>query len=135
MIDPSPTIGEAQAALADRTIALVERWLVEARDEPVDADARRLAGMLRDPNGLAFTTGFIDGVIIPRTRASPRATCARSSRWSPGSCRCRCAPSPGLARGWRRSLRTSSSRSPGACCGGWSATWSSMPRARSSATR
>lgn len=73
MIDPSPTIGEAQAALADRTIALVERWLVEARDEPVDADARRLAGMLRDPNGLAFTTGFIDGVIRPEdTRVAAR---------------------------------------------------------------
>jgi RHH-type proline utilization regulon transcriptional repressor/proline dehydrogenase/delta 1-pyrroline-5-carboxylate dehydrogenase len=67
------TIGEAQPALADRTIALVERWLQEARAEPVDADARRLAGMLRDPNGLAFTTGFIDGVIRPEdTRVAAR---------------------------------------------------------------
>jgi RHH-type proline utilization regulon transcriptional repressor/proline dehydrogenase/delta 1-pyrroline-5-carboxylate dehydrogenase len=64
-LNPSPPIGEQQAALVDRTIALVERWLIQARDEPVDADARRLAGMLRDPNGLAFTTGFIDGVIRP----------------------------------------------------------------------
>jgi RHH-type proline utilization regulon transcriptional repressor/proline dehydrogenase/delta 1-pyrroline-5-carboxylate dehydrogenase len=64
-LNPAPVLGETQAALADRTIALVERWLAEARDEPVDADARRLAGMLRDPDGLAFTTGFIDGVVRP----------------------------------------------------------------------
>lgn len=58
-------IGETQAVLADRAVALVERWLVEAREEPIDTAARRLAGMLRDPNGLAFTTGFVDDVVRP----------------------------------------------------------------------
>jgi RHH-type proline utilization regulon transcriptional repressor/proline dehydrogenase/delta 1-pyrroline-5-carboxylate dehydrogenase len=53
------------AALADEAIALVREWLVAARDEPVDASAERLAGVLRDPNGLDFTVGFVDGVVRP----------------------------------------------------------------------
>ncbi|MBP2369276.1 bifunctional proline dehydrogenase/L-glutamate gamma-semialdehyde dehydrogenase [Pseudonocardia parietis] len=56
--------------LVDDAVALVRRWLVASRDEPVDASARRLAGVLRDPNGLAFTVGFVDGVIRPE---DPRA--------------------------------------------------------------
>lgn len=61
------------AELADDAIALAERWLVAARDEPVDAAAQRLAGVLRDPNGLAFATGFIDGVVRPEdTRVAAR---------------------------------------------------------------
>ncbi|RWR16304.1 aldehyde dehydrogenase family protein [Microbacterium enclense] len=53
------------ADLADDAIALVRRWLDESRSEPVDAAATRLAGVLRDPNGLAFTVGFVDGVVRP----------------------------------------------------------------------
>ena len=56
--------------LADDAVALVRRWLEAARHEPVDASARRLAGVLADPNGLAFTVGFVDGVIRPE---DPRA--------------------------------------------------------------
>jgi RHH-type proline utilization regulon transcriptional repressor/proline dehydrogenase/delta 1-pyrroline-5-carboxylate dehydrogenase len=55
----------APADLADEAVALVRRWLAESRDEPVDAAATRLAGVLRDPNGLAFTVGFVDGVVRP----------------------------------------------------------------------
>jgi len=51
--------------LADEAIALVRRWLAESRDEPVDAAAQRLAGVLRDPHGLDFTVGFVDGVVRP----------------------------------------------------------------------
>lgn len=51
--------------LADEAIALVRRWLAESRDEPVDAAAERLAGVLRDPHGLDFTVGFVDGVVRP----------------------------------------------------------------------
>ncbi|MDN5914132.1 MAG: bifunctional proline dehydrogenase/L-glutamate gamma-semialdehyde dehydrogenase [Pseudonocardia sp.] len=57
-------------ALADDAVALVRRWLAASRDEPVDPAADRLAGVLRDPNGLAFTVGFVDGVIRPE---DPRA--------------------------------------------------------------
>ena len=59
--------------LADEAIALVERWLKEAAEFPVDASAERLAGVLRDPNGLAFTVGFVDGVVRPEdTKAAAK---------------------------------------------------------------
>ena len=51
--------------LADEAVALVRRWLREASEFPVDASAARLAGVLRDPNGLDFTVGFVDGVVRP----------------------------------------------------------------------
>ncbi|MBK0420762.1 bifunctional proline dehydrogenase/L-glutamate gamma-semialdehyde dehydrogenase [Leucobacter sp. CSA2] len=51
--------------LADDAIKLVRRWLAEAAEFPVDASAARLAGVLKDPNGLDFTVGFVDGVVRP----------------------------------------------------------------------
>jgi RHH-type proline utilization regulon transcriptional repressor/proline dehydrogenase/delta 1-pyrroline-5-carboxylate dehydrogenase len=51
--------------LADEAVALVRRWLEASALMPQDAAAARLAGVLRDPTGLAFTVGFIDGVIRP----------------------------------------------------------------------
>ncbi|MFJ2147007.1 proline dehydrogenase family protein [Glutamicibacter sp. NPDC087831] len=53
------------AELADDVIKLVRRWLTEASEYPVDAAAARLAGVLKDPKGLDFTVGFVDGVIRP----------------------------------------------------------------------
>ncbi|AXJ08910.1 bifunctional proline dehydrogenase/L-glutamate gamma-semialdehyde dehydrogenase [Arthrobacter sp. PM3] len=53
------------AALAEDTVALVRRWLTEAAKMPVDASAQQLAGVLKDPNGLDFTVGFVDGVVRP----------------------------------------------------------------------
>ncbi|MCU1530547.1 MAG: aldehyde dehydrogenase family protein [Arthrobacter sp.] len=61
--DGSPVL-EA-AALAEDTIGLVRHWLVEAAKVPVDASAEQLAGVLKDPNGLDFTVGFVDGVVRP----------------------------------------------------------------------
>lgn len=52
-------------ALATETIALVRHWLTEASKVPVDASAQQLAGVLKDPNGLDFTVGFVDGVVRP----------------------------------------------------------------------
>ncbi len=52
-------------ALAEETIGLVRRWLTEASAVPVDASAAQLAGVLKDPNGLDFTVGFVDGVVRP----------------------------------------------------------------------
>jgi RHH-type proline utilization regulon transcriptional repressor/proline dehydrogenase/delta 1-pyrroline-5-carboxylate dehydrogenase len=60
-----PTIDAETSALAERAIALVRHWLTEAEKVRVDVSARRLAGVLRDPDGLAFTVGFVDGVIRP----------------------------------------------------------------------
>jgi len=53
------------ASLGDDAVALVKKWLVESRDVPTDAAGERLAGVLRDPNGLDFTVGFVDGVVRP----------------------------------------------------------------------
>ncbi|WP_427005746.1 proline dehydrogenase family protein [Pseudarthrobacter sp. H2] len=53
------------AALAEETIAQVRRWLADAAKVPVDASAEQLAGVLKDPNGLDFTVGFVDGVVRP----------------------------------------------------------------------
>ncbi|WP_298041161.1 bifunctional proline dehydrogenase/L-glutamate gamma-semialdehyde dehydrogenase [uncultured Microbacterium sp.] len=53
------------AELADDAVALVRRWLEESREVPSDAAAQRLAGVLRDPKGLDFTVGFVDGVVRP----------------------------------------------------------------------
>lgn len=60
----APAVLEAHA-LANETIALVRHWLTEASKVPVDASAEQLAGVLKDPNGLEFTVGFVDGVIRP----------------------------------------------------------------------
>ncbi|PIJ04702.1 1-pyrroline-5-carboxylate dehydrogenase [Leucobacter sp. OLCS4] len=59
----SPTVRPQD--LAEDAIALVQRWLREAAEIPADASAERLAGVLRDPNGLDFTVGFVDGVVRP----------------------------------------------------------------------
>ncbi|UKA75184.1 bifunctional proline dehydrogenase/L-glutamate gamma-semialdehyde dehydrogenase [Arthrobacter sp. FW306-07-I] len=52
-------------ALADEAVALVRHWLTEAAKVPVDPSAQQLAGVLKDPNGLEFTVGFVDGVVRP----------------------------------------------------------------------
>ncbi|MEV6300146.1 bifunctional proline dehydrogenase/L-glutamate gamma-semialdehyde dehydrogenase [Actinoplanes sp. NPDC051861] len=60
--------------IAEETIALVRRWLREAADVPVGGSAAQLAGVLRDPKGLPFTVGFVDGVVRPEDlRVSARA--------------------------------------------------------------
>ncbi|MES2093022.1 MAG: proline dehydrogenase family protein [Actinomycetota bacterium] len=51
--------------LAERAVALVRHWLEEGAKVPVNASAERLAGVLKDPKGLDFTVGFVDGVIRP----------------------------------------------------------------------
>lgn len=53
------------AHLAEETIQLVRTWLAEASTLEVDASAAQLAGILKDPGGLGFTVGFVDGVIRP----------------------------------------------------------------------
>ncbi len=59
------TVTSVDPALADETVALVRRWLEASALVPQESSAARLAGVLSDPNGLAFTVGFIDGVVRP----------------------------------------------------------------------
>ncbi|PWC05765.1 proline dehydrogenase family protein [Agromyces badenianii] len=49
----------------DHVVALVRRWLAESAEHPADPAAERLAGVLKDPRGLEFTVGFVDGVMRP----------------------------------------------------------------------
>ncbi|MCS5735298.1 bifunctional proline dehydrogenase/L-glutamate gamma-semialdehyde dehydrogenase [Herbiconiux daphne] len=55
----------ASVDLAHEAVELARHWLDESRDSPVDPSAARLAGVLKDPDGLAFTVGFVDGVARP----------------------------------------------------------------------
>ncbi|MFI6071870.1 bifunctional proline dehydrogenase/L-glutamate gamma-semialdehyde dehydrogenase [Actinoplanes sp. NPDC051343] len=69
-VTPAPETDE----LAHEAIALVRRWLREAAKIPVDGSAAQLAGLLRDPKGLEFAVGFVDGVIRPEdVRVSAKA--------------------------------------------------------------
>ena len=52
--------------LAARAVELAQRWITESAEVDVDPAAERLAGVLKDPNGLPFTIGFVDGVMRPR---------------------------------------------------------------------
>ncbi|WP_066061451.1 proline dehydrogenase family protein [Frankia sp. EI5c] len=72
------------SAVADEAVALVHRWVGEAAAEPVDAAAARLAGLLRAPGGLAFTVGFVDGVIRPEDRRVAARNLARLAPSTPG---------------------------------------------------
>ncbi|WP_334171758.1 bifunctional proline dehydrogenase/L-glutamate gamma-semialdehyde dehydrogenase [Sinomonas sp.] len=61
--DSSPQIRPSD--LADEAVAQVRRWLAAAAKLPVDPAAAQLAAVLKDPHGLEFTVGFVDGVVRP----------------------------------------------------------------------
>ena len=68
MPEHTPAAPQAPSGdLAARAIDLARRWVDEAADADVDPAAARLAGVLRDPNGLPFTLGFVDGVMRPES--------------------------------------------------------------------
>ncbi|MFD1825218.1 bifunctional proline dehydrogenase/L-glutamate gamma-semialdehyde dehydrogenase [Mumia zhuanghuii] len=71
---------DATAALAhdpgleDEVEALVRQWLAVAAQVPTDRSAQQLADVLKDPAGLPFAVGFVDGVIRPEdARVAARA--------------------------------------------------------------
>ena len=51
------------ASLADAAVETARRWA--AGTGAHDRGAERLAGLLQDPDGLAFAVGFVDGVVRP----------------------------------------------------------------------
>ncbi|UPL10060.1 proline dehydrogenase family protein [Microbacterium sufflavum] len=75
-----PPDAASSAPLSDRAIDLARRWVIEAAAADVDPAAARLAGVLRDANGLPFTLGFVDGVMRPE---SLTAAAARLHRIAP----------------------------------------------------
>ncbi|TFD32319.1 proline dehydrogenase family protein, partial [Cryobacterium cryoconiti] len=62
MTNSTPSV---QHDLSADVVALVQKWLAESATIPADVSAERLAGVLKDPNGLDFTVGFVDGVMRP----------------------------------------------------------------------
>lgn len=63
--------------LTERAIALAERWVAEAAEVQADPAAERLAGVLKDPNGLPFTIGFVDGVMRPESHSAAASNLQR----------------------------------------------------------
>ncbi|WP_314504407.1 bifunctional proline dehydrogenase/L-glutamate gamma-semialdehyde dehydrogenase [uncultured Microbacterium sp.] len=63
--------------LADKAIDLARRWVTESASAEVDASAARLAGVLKDPNGLPFTIGFVDGVMRPESLSAAASNLSR----------------------------------------------------------
>ena len=63
--------------LADRAVQLAQRWIAESAEVEVDPAAERLAGVLKDPKGLPFTIGFVDGVMRPESLSAAASNLRR----------------------------------------------------------
>lgn len=63
--------------LASRAVVLAQRWITESAEVDVDPAAERLAGVLKDPNGLPFTIGFVDGVMRPESLVAAASNLSR----------------------------------------------------------
>ncbi|MFF0990242.1 bifunctional proline dehydrogenase/L-glutamate gamma-semialdehyde dehydrogenase [Kocuria nitroreducens] len=72
------------ASLPEQAVATVRRWLTEAEQFPKDASGEQLAGVLKDPSGLDFTVGFVDGVIRPEDIKVAARNLARLAPKVPG---------------------------------------------------
>ena len=59
---------ENREELTEQSLVLVREWMRLASQMPTSAASERLSGLLRDPNGLEFAVGFIDGVIRPEDK-------------------------------------------------------------------
>ncbi|WP_417555092.1 bifunctional proline dehydrogenase/L-glutamate gamma-semialdehyde dehydrogenase [Microbacterium sp.] len=73
----------SDARLEDEATRLARRWVREEASIPVDPAAERLAGVLRDPNGLAFTLGFVDGVMRPESLSAAASNLHRVAPLAP----------------------------------------------------
>ncbi len=60
-----------------RAVLLAQRWITESAAVEVDPAAERLAGILKDPNGLPFTIGFVDGVMRPESLTAAASNLSR----------------------------------------------------------
>ncbi len=61
-----PAIDDVDGLIGE-SIDQVHAWVSAAAEIPPSLASERLAGVLRDPNGLAFTVGFVDGVVRPES--------------------------------------------------------------------
>jgi RHH-type proline utilization regulon transcriptional repressor/proline dehydrogenase/delta 1-pyrroline-5-carboxylate dehydrogenase len=81
MTNSTPSV---QHDLSADVVALVQKWLAESATIPADLSAERLAGVLKDPNGLDFTVGFVDGVMRPEDLMVAGYNLAKVARKAPG---------------------------------------------------
>jgi hypothetical protein len=63
--DDVTMLSQNHTSLAQGAVELAERWVNEGAKVSADPAAERLAGVLKDPNGLDFTIGFVDRVVRP----------------------------------------------------------------------
>ena len=73
---PPPPLAPADERAA-RAIDLARRWVAESANADVDPSAERLAGVLKDADGLPFTIGFVDGVMRPESLAAAASNLRR----------------------------------------------------------
>lgn len=69
--------------LAGRAVELAQRWITESAQVDVDPSAERLAGVLKDPDGLPFTIGFVDGVMRPESLSAAASNLRRVAPLAP----------------------------------------------------
>ena len=67
-----------------QTVETARRWAAAAAARPADRDAARLAGVVRDPEGLAFSLAVVDGVLRPDDAAVAARSLDVLSREMPG---------------------------------------------------
>jgi RHH-type proline utilization regulon transcriptional repressor/proline dehydrogenase/delta 1-pyrroline-5-carboxylate dehydrogenase len=84
MPQTSPGTDSSADQLTAEAIVLARRWLDESADAPADPAAERLAGVLKDPNGLAFAVGFVDGVMRPEDLFVAGYNLQRVAKLAPG---------------------------------------------------
>ncbi|MFZ4896564.1 bifunctional proline dehydrogenase/L-glutamate gamma-semialdehyde dehydrogenase [Plantibacter sp. Mn2098] len=84
MVNVPDETSPEQTALEHRAIALASRWVDEGATAVADPAAARLAGVLRDPDGLAFTVGFVDGVMRPEDQVVAGNNLAAVAKLTPG---------------------------------------------------
>lgn len=70
--------------LDEQAIQQVRTWLLRAANMKPDASAQQLAGVLKDPNGLGFTVGFVDRVIRPEDNIAAAHALANIAEYVPG---------------------------------------------------
>jgi len=70
--------------LATAAVELAQRWITESAEVDVDPAAQRLAGVLKDRNGLPFTIGFVDGVMRPESLVAAASNLSRVAPLVPG---------------------------------------------------
>ena len=83
MTVPIPTAPNDLMDLESEVVTTVRRWLHVSTTIPSHRSADQLARMLQDDRGLAFTVGFVDGVVRPEDPQVAARTFGRLARRMP----------------------------------------------------